>query len=89
MGKYINATHTGITLPNKGKAIELVKAGAEMLIEPPKQWEDNIVCVVSNGFFDAAAYAYDQKEMDHFNDTSQDTRPRVWLKYAHAKDLAK
>lgn len=36
------------------------------------------ICVVQNGFFDAVAVAYDQSEVDAFNDP-YDHRQRDWL----------
>ena len=45
-----------------------------------------IQCVVDNGFFGAAGYAYDESEMNQF--LSPDGRPKQWLEYIHAKEIA-
>lgn len=41
--------------------------------------ENVTVCVVENGFFDAAAVCYSEREFRAFNDAS-DPRPKTWLK---------
>lgn len=88
MGLYINRTPNG-ALPHVGKGAELIKAGAQLLLDTPKTWEEGLVCVVRNGMFEAAAYAHSQREMEYFADTTHDERPRVWLKWDKAKEFAK
>lgn len=88
MGLYINHTPNG-SLPNVGKGLELIKAGAQLLPGAPKTWEEGLVCVVDNGYFEAAAYAHNQREMEYFADTTHDDRDRVWLKWDKAKEFAK
>ena len=66
----------------KGKAQYFVEHyGAKILPNVPK-WEDvpeaeAVVCIVDNGSFEAAGYAYSKKELDEFAD--EDGRPRTWL----------
>lgn len=43
--------------------------------------------MVENPWFDAAGYAYSEKEMKAFKEP--DGRPKTWFKYKHAKRLAK
>ncbi len=87
MGKYINHTSDGKRLEPLDKAQALINDGAVLLPEEPKVWEENLVCVVSNGIFDAAAYAHSPREMEYFMEPADD-RPKVWLKYEKAKELA-
>lgn len=87
MGKYINRDARGIPLPAKGKAGALIADGATHLLEKPKFWVEDLVCVVDAGAFDAAAYVYDEKEFIHFT-ANHDARALVWLIYKSAKDLA-
>ena len=81
MGYYINSAG-GDALGAKGKAISLIKReNAKFLIEAPSQLPtdgNGIICVVDNGDFEAAAFAYSNDELDYFNSPS-DTRPKVWL----------
>jgi hypothetical protein len=88
MGLYINSDSKGKPLPAIGKAAKLIEDGAELLFDDPKKWEEGLVCVVNNGPFEAAAYAHCESELKYFSD-AYDDRPKVWLKYAHAKNLAK
>jgi hypothetical protein len=88
MGWYINQNSKGDTLANTGKAAQLIADGAELLFQPPSQWEPDLVCVVHNGIFDAAAFVKDARVFTDFQDP-HDARPKVWLKYAHAEALAK
>lgn len=83
MGKYLNTLPTG-NLPAKGKALELLKLdGVEIIDRPPTDLaaippKTALVCVVANGFFDAAAFIYDQRELTDFSDP-YDKRPKTWL----------
>lgn len=86
MGKYINEDSKGKAFSLHNKAQMLVADGATV-IDVPEKFEEDLVCVVDNGPFQAAAYAFDQKEMDLFK--QPDGRIKVWLKYKHAKSLAK
>lgn len=80
MGKYIQKNSKGNDLPIINKAEALFADGAE-LCEP--QIGDDIVCVVQNGFFDAAAQVYNQRELDEFTRPA-DLRAKTFLRYKHA-----
>jgi len=84
MGKYINKDSKGSMLPALGKAKCLIADGAKV-IEEPKEFSENLVCVLHNGLFDAAGYAYCKSEMEAFKEP--DDRSRTWLVYEHAKNL--
>jgi len=86
MGKYINHTFTEEPLPALGKVQALVADGAKV-IQRPTIWEEDLVCVANNGFFECAAYLYSQNELEAF--AYPDGRTKTWLKYSHAKFLAK
>lgn len=88
MGKYINHTPEG-PLKANSKAEDLIKAGAVMLPGVPNNWEENLVCVVDNGIFEAAAYVQDERDLNDFSDYTYDERPRVWLQWDKAKEFAK
>lgn len=85
MGKYINIDSKGNVLPAKGKAEMLIKDGAKIV--KPTSFQDNLVCIVDNGMFEAAGYAYDENEFKAFN--YPDGRNKIWLIYDHASNLAK
>jgi hypothetical protein len=84
MGRYINKTSTGQELGWR-KAQPLIDDGAKV-IPPPTTWQPGLVCVVDNGVFQAAGYAFDEREMQVF--LKPDGRDKVWLEYAHAETLA-
>ena len=85
MGYYINQNSKNQDLPAIGKLNALIEDGAKVII--PNEFEENLVCVIDNGFFEAAAYMYNKDEFDYFK--SDNSRPRKFLKYEHAKELAK
>lgn len=76
MGYYIE-------VPNKkGKAQQLVDLyGARVLNEKPSFGEvapdKAIICVLDNGSFEAAGYAFNEQELGEF--AFPDGRPRIWL----------
>jgi hypothetical protein len=81
MGKYLDVFPDGTYLPEKGKADAILRRmpGAREIKAPktPKEWQPDLVCVVENGWMDAAGYAYDARELDRF--MYPDGRPRRWL----------
>lgn len=85
MGYYINHIN-GKELPAFDKVSKLVSEGATR-IGIPSEFQENLVCVVENGFFDAAAYAYDEKEMSKFNNPN-DYRSKTWLIVPNADTLS-
>lgn len=78
MGYYINQTSKGDFLPAQGKDKALIAAGDAVRVPSPKQFEPGLVCVLKNGGFDAAGYAFNEKEMNEFS--HPDGRSRTWLK---------
>lgn len=77
MGYYIEPTNGGPT----GKAASLIQSnGAVKQINPAfldKESGNVTVCVVENGFFDAAAVVYSKSEMDAFQGNCG--RKKTWL----------
>lgn len=86
MGRYINQNSKGESLPANGKAKALIADGAKV-IPQPTEFEEDIVCVVENGMFDAAGYMFNVNELKAFTYPG-DYRPKTWLKYEHADKLA-
>lgn len=91
MGLYINQNSKGEILPAKRKAQALIDDGAH--IAPP-EWRlvneigaAHLVCVVQDGFHDAARYISSEDEFNFCN--TEDGRQKTWLIYPHAKQLAK
>lgn len=86
MGKYINSTSDGKALGTE-KYNDLIKDGATP-IEEPTSWQEGLVCVKDCGLWEAAAYAYDEHEMNYFKNSDGSKDYKLWLLYKHAKDLA-
>lgn len=82
MGYYINQIN-GKQLPARGKVKSLLAEGA---ITTDSSFKDNLICVVDNGPFEAAAYCYSQNERDAF--AYPDGRPKTWLIVDNAKEIA-
>lgn len=62
---YINSVN-GVSLPNRNKAQELINRANGIIIPTPKSKDDfveDMVCVMNNGLFEAAGYAYSPEEM--------------------------
>lgn len=84
MGKYINVInkkHIGVSA--LAKCVSLLQAGAKEIKEP-KEFQENIVCVVDNGLFGAAGYAYDERELEDFK--YDDGRPKRWFILENAEN---
>jgi hypothetical protein len=84
MGFYIEG-------PAKGKADFIVKnyeaervTGFVNLAKILSEGKQALICVVDNGPFEAAAFAYSIDEFECFNDR-KDTRPKEWLLMDHKK----
>lgn len=84
MGYYIDIDSKGNPLPAKGKSKALLSDGAIMA---GAKYQENLVCVVENGSFDAAGYIYSQREFDDFNHPD-DIRVKTWLIHPEAKRLS-
>jgi len=89
MGKYINQNSKGQFIGTyfEEKYKSLVNDGA-IKIDVPKEFKENLVCLVDNQLFGAIGYAYDEREMNDFIDGAGD-RKFQWFIYKHAKELAK
>lgn len=86
MGKYVNKTSHGSTGTSAAaKCTDLIADGA-IEIPQPKEFIENIVCVVDNGFFGAAAYAYDENELSMFK--RPDGRLKRWFIWSKVKNFA-
>ena len=86
MGRYINQTSIrtlGASADAKCNGI-LEDGGLE--IPEPKDFAENLICVVDNGMFGAAAYAYSKEEMEEFK--RPDGRPRRWFYWNKVKEYA-
>ena len=76
MGKYINIVddvHIGVTFSEK--CASLVTAGAAEV--SGSNFEEDLVCVVDNGAFAAAGYAYDYAEYEYMK--REDGRTKKWF----------
>lgn len=87
MGKYINQTSNGmIGASANSKALAIIADGGQA-IPQPKEFVPNLVCVVDNLMFGAAAYCYNEGEFRVFTDPS-DARPKKWFIWDKVKDFA-
>jgi hypothetical protein len=89
MGKYINQTSFGEPLGTsyESKINGLIRDGA-VKIKTPSEFHPNLVCVVDNGHFAAAGYCDSEKEFDAFT-YHADNRPKTWLRYHAAEEVAR
>lgn len=89
MGKYINQTSFGEPLGTsyESKINGLVKDGAK-IITSPLVFQPNLVCVVDNGHFAAAGYCDSEEEFEVFA-YDADNRPKTWLTYHAADEVAR
>jgi hypothetical protein len=83
MGRYLNVDLKGDLIRTRNKFMALINSGAEMIETPGsfdqfKEEGKGIICVVDNGPFQAAAYAYSQSELDAFKYPCG--RPKAFLK---------
>jgi len=85
MGQYMNV-YNDKSLPAKGKAEFLLNEGATK-VTGKIEFQENLVCVVDNYHFDAAAYAFSEEEMKQFLNP-YDNRPKTWLIVPNAAEFA-
>jgi hypothetical protein len=86
MGYYINQVN-GKIAPAKQKAKFLIEEGdAKIVDQNSLTFQKDLVCVVENGPFDAAAYIFSENEMRDFN--YPDGRNKTWLIVPNAANLA-
>jgi hypothetical protein len=83
MGYYIQARC------NIGKADIICEEHGAIKIPQPKSFKDvsekdGLICVVSNGPFEAAGFCFDEREFREFSDPKDD-RPKTWLLMERAK----
>lgn len=87
MGKFINYIENKQMYSSADSKISVLRdAGAES-IPNPTEWREGLVCVVDNGWMAAAAYAFDEDEMNDM--LIDDERPRIWFHFSDAKKWAK
>jgi hypothetical protein len=88
MGKYINQTSNGAMGSSyNSKREALIADGAKVLINPTR-FVNNMVCVVNNGHFAAAAYVYSEGEFVEFSNVEEDPRPKTWFIWDKVKEFA-
>lgn len=83
MGRYLNVDLKGEPIRIHSKLTALVNSGAERIETPDvfDQYTDEgkgIICVVDNGPFQAAGFAYSQGELDSFKYPC--SRPKAFIK---------
>jgi hypothetical protein len=85
MGQYINKTSTGERLGPMffQKREGLIADGATETTD--KAFQPNLICIVDNLMFAAAAYCYSEEEFEAFK--RPDGRQKVWLTHPLAEQL--
>jgi len=79
---YIEGVHIGTSAEEK---VNSLKNNGGVVINTPTEFQENLVCVIDNGWFGAAGHAYDEREMKIF--LNNDGRPKVWMIVPNAEKL--
>ena len=87
MGKYVNITSKGAVGSSFGAKCDAILADGGKEIKQPKEFQKNLVCVVDNGYFGAAGYAYSESEMRVFQNAG-DRRPKRWFIWDKVEEYA-
>lgn len=88
MGYYINKTRKKEEL-GAGFVLKYnaLKEDGAVPIARPTIWKEGLVCLINNGMFAAAGYAYNEDEMRVFLE-GEEGRAVQWFVYEHAKEMA-
>lgn len=78
MGLYLEVDSKGEPLGTRTKANKLIADGAEEITTTPT-YQKNLVCVVDNGPFEAAAFCFSRREFTAFFTSQNDGRRYRWL----------
>lgn len=86
MGKYINHVSSGLAIGASfaDKKLAILKDGAEKILPTP--FVENMVCIVDNGIFAAAAYLYNYEEYLDF--VADDGRHKEFFSYPNVTLVA-
>jgi hypothetical protein len=96
MGAYINfiddkqmhaSALSKISVLMESNAIPLLDSNMQP-IQSPAEFQENMVCVVDNGYMAACGYAYSESEFKAFLPRPNDQRPRYWFIFDRAKEFA-
>jgi hypothetical protein len=87
MGRYVNSTSEGMIGASAKDKCNAIIADGGLEIPTPREFITNLVCVVNNGTFGAAGYAYDEREMKSFQDP-RDHRPIRWFIWNKVEQFA-
>lgn len=84
MGYYIQGPSKGKaqTIIAEHDAVEITIEEAVEIMDDPDR-DQGVICVVDNGPFEAAGYAFDKKEFEVF--AQEDGRPKTWLAMSRGK----
>ena len=86
MGRYINKTSKGAIGRSATAKCDAIMADGGIEIPTPRTFSNGLVCVVDNGMFGAAAYAYSSEEMEVFK--RNDGRRKRWFFWNDAEEFA-
>jgi hypothetical protein len=87
MGKYVNETSKGGVGSSADSKCQAILNDGGVEIPEPKEFVPNLVCVVNNGMFGAAAYAYSERELKDFT-MPGDYRPKRWFIWEKVEQYA-
>ena len=84
MGYYIDFDRQGRYLPSLGKLDTLLSEGGVIIDDTT--FVDNMVCVVDNGNFEAAAYCWSPDILECYR--TEDGRDKTWITLPDAAERA-
>ena len=87
MRKYVNETTAGPIGASAKEKCDAILADGGKEIPTPKTFMEGLVCVVDNGRFGAAGYAYCEEEMKAFQ-VPTDFRNKRWFVWGNVTEFA-